>query len=58
MLSALVVELVYKSAALAATIWAFNYLTSIYAEALVEFTRTYITIVDLLYSEERLPLRI
>ncbi len=58
MLLALLVELVYKSAALAVTVWAFHYLTSVYTEALVEFTRTYITIIDLLYSEERLPLRI
>lgn len=58
MLLALAVEFAYKSAALAVTIWAFNSLISIYTEALVEFTRTYITIIDLLYTEERLPLRV
>ena len=58
MLCALLLELAYKSLALAVTVWVAHYLTSDYLDALIEFTRAYITIIDLLYSEERLPLRI
>ena len=58
MLSDLFVEIAYKGFALMVTVWAAHYLTSIYLEALVEFTSAYITIIDLLYSEERLPLRL
>ena len=58
MLSELLLEIAYKSLALVVTVWAAHYLTSIYLEALVEFTSAYITIIDLLYSEERLPLRL
>ena len=56
MLADLLPELLYKSLALAVTVWVAHYLTNTYIEALTEFTRAYITIVDLLYSEERLPL--
>ena len=58
MLCALLVELAYKSLALAVTVWVAHYLTSEYLDALIEFTRIYIQVVDLLYSEERLPFRI
>ena len=58
MLAVLLVELFYKCLALAATVWVAHYLTTDYIDALIDFSRTYITIIDLLYSEERLPLRI
>lgn len=57
MLVDLLVEVTYKCAALLATVWVAQHLTSVYTEALLEFTRAYITIIDLLYSEDRLPLR-
>ena len=58
MLAALLVELLYKTLALTITIWIAQYLTSEYVEALIEFTRAYIQVVDLLYAEGRLPVRI
>lgn len=58
MLPELLLELAYKSLALAVTVWVAHYLTSEYTEAVIEFIRASITIIDLLYSEERLPLRL
>lgn len=58
MLLSLLLELAYKSLALAVTIWVADYLSSTYLEALVEFARVYITVVDLLYAEGRLPARV
>lgn len=58
MLYEIFLELIHKSLALAVTIWVADYLSSEYLEALIEFTRAYITVIDLLYSEERLPARI
>ena len=58
MLGELLEELFYKSLALAATVWLAHYLTTEYVEALIDVSRAYITVIDLLYSEERLPLRI
>ena len=57
MLAGLLVEITYKCAALLATVWVAEHLTSVYTEAVLEFTRAYITIIDLLYSEDRRPLR-
>lgn len=57
MLYEILLELLYKSFALAVTTWIASYLSSEYLEALIEFTRAYITVIDLLYSEERLPTR-
>ena len=56
--SALLLELAYKLFALAVTVWVAQYLGIQYIEALVEGTRTYIAVVDLLYGEERLPVTI
>lgn len=58
MLLSLLLELAYKSLALAVTVWVAHYLTTSYLEALVEFTRVYITVVDILYEEGRVPFRI
>jgi len=58
MLCEIFLELVCKSVALAVTVWAAHFLTSQYLEALIDFTRMYITIVDLLYAEGRLPTRL
>jgi hypothetical protein len=58
MLYALLLELLYKSLALAVTSYVACYLSSEYLEAWIEFTRAYITVLDLLHSEERLPLRV
>ena len=58
MLLALLIEILYKCLALSVTITIANYLCSEYVEALIEFTRAYITVVDLLYAEGRLPARI
>lgn len=57
MLLQLLVELAYKSIALAATVWVAHFLSSEYLKALVEFTRLYITVIDLVYAE-RLQARI
>jgi hypothetical protein len=58
MLYALLFALAYKSLALFLTVEVAHYISTAYVEALIEFTRAYITVVDLLYSEERLPLRL
>lgn len=58
MLYEVFLEFLYKAASLALTIWAANYLSTEYLEALIEFTRAYITVIDLLYAEGRLPTRI
>ena len=58
MLCEVLVEFLYKSVALAATVWVANYLSTEYLEALIEFTRAYITVIDLLHAEGRLPTRI
>jgi len=58
MLCEIILELVCKSVALAVTVWAAHFLTSQYLEALIDFTRMYITVVDLLYAEGRLPTRL
>lgn len=57
MLLALLLELLFKFVALAVTVWAAHYLTTTYIEALLEFARAYLTVLDLLYAQERLPLR-
>ena len=58
MVYGVVFELAYKSFALAVTFWVADYLSSSYVEALIEFTRAYITVIDLLYSQEQRPVRI
>ena len=58
MLAALLVELLYKGLELAVTIWAAHYLTTKYLEALLEFGRAYLTVLELVYEQERLPLRV
>ena len=58
MLVAFFIELLYKCLALSITVTIANYICSEYVEALIEFTRAYITVVDLLYAEGRLPARI
>lgn len=58
MLYALLLELASKTLALFLTVSVAHYLSGEYVEALIEFTRAYITIIDLLYSENRLPLRV
>ncbi|KAK5171843.1 uncharacterized protein LTR77_003479 [Saxophila tyrrhenica] len=57
MLYALLFELAYKSLALVVTVWVAQFLTSQYLEALVEFTRIYINVIDLLYADRQAPLR-
>lgn len=58
MLDALLLELLYKTFALAVTVWAAQYLTTNFIEGVVEFTAVYITVLDLLYRNERLPMRV
>lgn len=58
MLADVLLELAYKSLALAATVWVASSLSSAYLEALVEFTRVYINVIEVLYAEGRLPLRV
>ena len=58
MLVEVFLEFLYKALALAVTVWAAHYLSTGYLEALIEFTRAYITVIDLLYAEGRLPTRI
>jgi len=58
MLADVLLELAYKSLALAATVWVASSLSSEYLEALIEFTRIYINVIDLLHAEGRLPLRV
>lgn len=58
MLHVLLLELLYKALALAVTVWAAHHLASIYLEALVDFSRAYLTLLELLYADERSPLRV
>lgn len=58
MLTALLIELAFRTIALLLTVWAAPRLTSRYIEAFTEIAKAYITIVDLLYTHERLPLRV
>ena len=48
----LLLELTYKILALQVVIWAARYLTREYLEAVLEFTRAYLTIVELIYSRD------
>lgn len=57
MLDALLLELLFKSIALAVTVWAAHHLTTAYLEALLEFARVYLSVLELVHAEERLPLR-
>ena len=58
MLYEVLLELLYKVVALAVTVWAAHYLTTAYLEALLEFAHAYLTVLDLVYVQERLPLRV
>ena len=55
MLAEVLLELLYKSLALAVTVWATHYLTTTYVQAVIEFTRAYLAVLDFLYSHGRLP---
>lgn len=58
MLLQVLLELLYRALVLGVTFWAAHYLTTTYIEALLEFTRAYLTVLDLVYAQERLPLRV
>lgn len=58
MLYEILLELLYKALALAVTVWAAHYLTTTYVDAVLEFGRAYLTVLELVYAEERLPLRV
>lgn len=58
MLSALFAELLCKTLALLFVVYTFHTISTEYLEAVVEATRAYITVVDILYTRERLPLRV
>lgn len=58
MLGTVLLELLYKALALAVTVWAAHYLTSSYLHAILDFTRAYLAVLELVYAEERLPLRV
>ena len=53
-----VVEVSYKVIALAITISIAHYLTTEYITALIEATKAYLAVIDLLYARDRLPLRV
>jgi len=58
MLHDILLELLYKVLALAVIVWTAHYLTPTHIEAVLDFTRAYLTVLELLYAEERLPLKI
>jgi hypothetical protein len=58
MLPVLLIHLGYRIIALEATVNAVHFLTTSYVEALIEIARAYLTIIYLLYSRDRLPLRL
>lgn len=58
MLAAVFSELVFKSSALLLTHWAACFLAQDYLDTLREAVRNYLSIVDLLYNQERRPLRV
>ena len=55
MLAAVVAEVVYKSLALLVTVWIAEYVSHEYLQALVEFTRAYITVLELIHTERQRP---
>ena len=57
MLCAVFAEVLFKTIGLLLTVYVAESLTTEYIEALIDATRAYITVIDLLYSQERLPLR-
>lgn len=58
MYQALFTELICKAAALIFTAWVANILATEYTNAVVEAGRAYLTIVEILYTRERLPPRV
>lgn len=58
MLALILSELVFKSSALLFTRWAAIFLAEDYLHTLRQAARDYLSIIELLYTQERLPLRI
>ena len=60
MLAAVIVlvEISYKVVALAVTVSIAHYLTTEYITALIEATKAYLAVIDLIYARDRLPLRV
>lgn len=58
MLAAVLLELLFKVCALAVTVWAAHYLTTTYIQAVLEFGRAYLAVLEIVYAQERLPLRV
>ena len=60
MLAAVIVlvEISYKVVALAVTVSIAHYLTTEYITALIEATKAYLAVIDLIYARDRLPLRL
>ena len=54
----LVFELSYKALTLAVTVSIAHYLTTEYITALIEATKAYLAVLDLIYARDRLPLRV
>jgi hypothetical protein len=53
LLAALVVEFIFRALALLVTVEVAHTLTSNYVDALKEATRAYLTIIELLYTQNR-----